>query len=78
MRTSLELPPALLLQLKVLAAQQNSSLRQTVMDTLERGLLAPVPGAGQSLALPSVRLGSPMALNAQQLSGDLSAYVPRL
>jgi hypothetical protein len=79
MRTSLEFPPALLLALKALAAQQNCSLRQVVLDTLERGLQAPLAYPAKTVGLPSVRLGAPMALSAQQLkSGDLHAYVPVL
>lgn len=76
MRTSLEFPPALLDQLKVLAAQQNCSFRQAVVEAIERGLQVPVGSAAKGLALPSVRLGAPMALNAQQLQGDVSAFLP--
>ncbi len=79
MRTSLEFPPALLLQLKALAAQQNCSFRQVVVSTLERGLQAPMAYPAKAFGLPSVSLGAPMALSAQQLrSGDLNAYLPVL
>lgn len=79
MRTSLEFPPALLLQLKAIAAQQNCSFRQVVVDTIERGLQVPMAYPANGGGLPSVSLGAPMALSAQQLkSGDLNAYVPVL
>ena len=79
MRTSLEFPPALLAQLKALAAQQNCSFRQVVVDTIERGLHAHVAYPANASGLPSVSLGAPMALSAKQLkSGDLNAYVPVL
>ena len=78
-RTSLEFPPEQLARLKVLAALQNRSLRQTVMQAIERGLRLPVSSSATGTELPSVSLGAPMALTAQQLtSGELSAYLPKL
>ena len=79
MRTSLEFPPEQLARLKVLAALHNGSLRQTVMGAIERGLRVPVGSSATGMELPSVSLGAPMALTAQQLkSGELSAYLPKL
>jgi len=51
---------------------EGRSLRELVVSLLERGLTAPAPlPSSESLAptaAPSVRLGAPMALAADQLS----------
>jgi plasmid stability protein len=72
MRTSLDLPDPLFRHLKARAALEGRSLRELVVLLLERGLTAPAPTPlGQETATsaaPSVRLGAPMALAADQLS----------
>lgn len=71
MRTSLDLPDALYRHLKALAAVEGSTLRDLVVSLIERGLDepgSPVRDGGQPPALPSVRLGAPLALASQELS----------
>ena len=72
MRTSLDLPDPLFRHLKARAALEGRTLRDLVVSLLERGLAAPAPSQpdeGTVLsAAPSVRLGAPMALAADQLS----------
>ncbi|ROZ69027.1 hypothetical protein EEB15_24380 [Ramlibacter sp. WS9] len=69
MRTSLDLPDALYRHLKARAAMESTSLRDLVVSLIERGLDEPGPRIGdQPPALPSVRLGAPLALASQELS----------
>lgn len=72
MRTSLDLPDPLFRHLKARAALEGRSLRELVVSLLERGLTAPAPlppsESPMPTAAPSVRLGAPMALAADQLS----------
>jgi len=66
MRTTLDLPDALLRQLKARAALEGTTLKMLVRSLVERGLQ--VPGAQPSAspdvasALPSIRLGRPLNL----------------
>jgi hypothetical protein len=66
MRTTLDLPDALLRQLKAKAALEGTTLKALMRRVVERGLRAPAePARGYSatpVALPSVRLGRPMNL----------------
>ena len=72
MRTSLEFPDLLFRHLKTRAAQDGTSFRQLVLTLIERGLVADTKAAGLPEAsrsnLPSLSLGAPMALGAQDLS----------
>jgi plasmid stability protein len=66
MRTTLDLPDALLRQLKVRAALEGTSLKALLRNVVERGLKAPTgrepdPSASPP-ALPSIRLGRPLNL----------------
>ena len=66
MRTTLDLPDALLRQLKVKAASEGTTLKALVRSLVERGLRAPaeqVPAlSAASAGLPSIRLGRPLNL----------------
>ena len=66
MRTTLDLPDALLRQLKARAALDGTTLKALVRGLIERGLHAPIEEAPASLpapaGLPSIRLGSPLNL----------------
>lgn len=69
MRTSLEFPDPLFRHLKTRAAQDGTSFRELVLTLIERGLTSELPAAKRSsTGLPSVSLGAPMALAAQELS----------
>jgi plasmid stability protein len=72
MRTSLDLPDPLFRHLKARAALEGRSLRELVVQLLERGLSAPASGAlsaaGAQADAPCVSLGAPLALRASQLS----------
>ena len=69
MRTSLEFPDPLFRHLKTRAAQDGTSFRELVLTLIERGLTSELPAAKRSaMGLPSVSLGAPMALAAQELS----------
>ena len=61
--------------LKARAALEGRSLRDLVLELVERGLKAPPPAAAVAPAgLPTVRLGRPLALPTQALNhADLSA-----
>lgn len=74
MRTTLDLPDALMRNLKARAALEGRSLRDLVLALVERGLQAPaVAPAAAAKALPTVRLGRPMALSPAVLNhADLS------
>lgn len=63
MRTTLDLPDALLRQLKSRAALEGTTLKQLIRETIERGLSAPPAAAalpGQRSAPPSLVLGRPL------------------
>ena len=66
MRTTLDLPDALLRQLKAKAALEGTTLKALMRGLVERGLRAPVeapaPAASADAALPSIRLGRPLNL----------------
>ena len=66
MRTTLDLPDALLRQLKARAALDGTTLKALVLGLIERGLRAPAEEAMTSspapAGLPSIRLGSPLNL----------------
>lgn len=66
MRTTLDLPDALLRQLKAKAALEGTSLKALMRSIVERGLRAPAEPASQASAspstLPSIRLGRPLNL----------------
>lgn len=70
MRTSLDIPDPLFRHLKARAALEGSTLRDLVLSLLQRGLSSPaqVTATASAAELPSVRLGAPMALVADQLS----------
>lgn len=68
MRTTLELPDILFKHLKTRAAMEGSTLRDLVVQLVERGLQAPVASEAAPAALPSIRLGAPMALHASEFS----------
>lgn len=75
MRTTFDLPDELMRHLKARAALEGRSLRDLVLELVERGLKAPPVSAGPALAgLPTVRLGHPLALPTKALNhADLSA-----
>lgn len=76
MRTTLELPDSLFKHLKTRAAMEGSTLRDLVVQLVERGLQAPVTAESAPAALPSIRLGAPMALQAHEFSNaNLSAML---
>jgi hypothetical protein len=76
MRTTLELPDSLFKHLKTRAAMEGSTLRDLVVQLVERGLQAPVTSEDAPAALPSIRLGTPMALQAYEFSNaNLSALL---
>ena len=66
MRTTLDLPDALLRQLKAKAALEGTTLKALMRSVVERGLRAPAEPARDDSAtpapLPSVRLGRPLNL----------------
>ncbi len=74
MRTTLELPDSLFKHLKTRAAMEGSTLRDLVVQLVERGLQAPANAEIAPAALPSIRLRAPMALQAHEFSNaNLSA-----
>lgn len=77
MRTTLEIPDSLFKHLKTKAAMEGSTLRDLVVQLVERGLQAPViTETASPAALPSIRLGAPMALQASAFSNaNLSALL---
>jgi hypothetical protein len=76
MRTTLELPDSLFKHLKTRAAMEGSTLRDLVVQLVERGLQAPASSETTPAALPSIRLGAPMALQAHEFSNaNLSAML---
>jgi hypothetical protein len=76
MRTTLDIPEALFRHLKARAAIQGSTLRDLVVDLVEKGLQVPVIGDPPAAPLPSIKLGKAMALKASKLSNaHLSSYL---
>jgi hypothetical protein len=76
MRTTLELPDSLFKHLKTRAAMEGSTLRDLVVQLVERGLQAPAESEAAPATLPSIRLGAPMALRAHEFSNaNLSALL---
>jgi hypothetical protein len=76
MRTTLELPDSLFKHLKTRAAMEGSTLRDLVVQLVERGLQTSVAFESAPAALPSIRLGAPMALEAHEFSNaNLSAML---
>ena len=76
MRTTLELPDSLFKHLKTRAAMEGSTLRDLVVQLVERGLQTPVTAESAPATLPSIRLGAPMALQAHEFSNaNLSAML---
>jgi len=66
MRTTLDLPDALLRQLKAQAALEGATLKATIRTLVERGMAAGVPPPAApvraSSKLPSVKIGRPLRL----------------
>ncbi len=66
MRTTLDLPDALLRQLKAKAALEGTSLKALMRNLVEKGLRAPAEQSPETLAkavpLPSIRLGRRLTL----------------
>jgi hypothetical protein len=78
MRTSLDIPDPLFRHLKARAALEGSTLRDLVLNLVQLGLNSNASGNPETPAssLPSVRLGAPMALDANDLSNaGLSAML---
>jgi hypothetical protein len=78
MRTSIDFPDPLFRHLKARAALEGASMRDLVLTLIERGMAAAAStgAAAGAAALPSVRLGAPMALQAADLSNaSLSALL---
>jgi plasmid stability protein len=76
MRTTIDIPDPLFRHLKARAAMQGSSLRDLVVDLVEKGLQAPAIAEAPAARLPSIKLGAAMALTAAQLSNSqLSGYL---
>ena len=77
MRTTLELPDPLFKHLKARAALEGSTLRDLVVQLVERGLQAPDLGAtalpAAPASLPSIKLSSPMRL-APHVYNDASDF----
>ena len=67
MRTTLDLPDAMLRQLKARAALEGTTLKSLMLSVVERGLKEPsqpAPEPSASLVgLPSIRLGRPLSLS---------------
>jgi plasmid stability protein len=76
MRTTFDLPDELMRHLKARAALEGRSLRDLVLELVERGLKAPPVSAAAAppAGLPTVRLGRSLGLPTQALNhADLSA-----
>jgi hypothetical protein len=67
MRTTLDLPDAMLRHLKAKAALEGTTLKSLMLRVIERGLKEPSLPAPESSAnpvgLPSIRLGRPLNLS---------------
>lgn len=77
MRTTFDLPDELMRHLKARAALEGRSLRDLTLELIERGLRTPAAGIEAppaSTALPTVRLGRPLAMPAGEFAhASLSA-----
>lgn len=64
MRTTLDLPDALMRNLKSRAALEGRSLRDLTLELIQRGLRTPsaAPQDVPAVSLPTIRLGRPMVL----------------
>lgn len=66
MRTTLDLPDALLRQLKAQAALDGITLKDTIRTLVERGMAAgaaaPPPPLPRRSKLPSIKIGRPLRL----------------
>ena len=66
MRTTLDLPDALLRQLKAKAALEGTSLKALMRNIVEKGLRAPAEpmpeASARAVPLPSIRLGRRLTL----------------
>ena len=66
MRTTLDLPDALLRQLKAQAALEGATLKATIRTLVERGMAAgaaPAPAPLRTrVKLPSIKIGRPLRL----------------
>ena len=74
MRSTFDLPDELMRQLKARAALEGRSLRDLLLELIERGLNAPALAADpKPSGLPTVRIGRPLSLPASSLNhADLS------
>jgi hypothetical protein len=66
MRTTVDLPEALLRQLKAQAALEGTSLKQLVLTLVERGLQSPAASAASLRSrspLPTLALNQPLAFS---------------
>jgi hypothetical protein len=76
MRTTLDIPDPLFRHLKAQAAMQGSTLRDLIIDLVEKGLQVPARAEVSAASLPSIKLGTAMALNVAQMSNaQLSDYL---
>jgi hypothetical protein len=82
MRTSLDFPDSLFRHLKARAALEGSTLRDLVLNLVEKGLNSNTPAPPVDVLsmvtqpLPSLSLGAPLALLGAQLSNaSLSALL---
>ena len=74
MRSTFDLPDELMRQLKARAALEGRSLRDLLLELIERGLNAPAVAAHRRPAgLPTVSIGRPLSLPGSALNhADLS------
>jgi hypothetical protein len=76
MRSTLDIPDSLFRHLKARAAMEGTTLRDLVVELIEKGMQVPAMTDSPAAQLPSIKLGQSMALNASQLSNaKLSRYL---
>jgi plasmid stability protein len=69
MRSTFDLPDELMRQLKARAALEGRSLRDLLLELIERGMNAPaVATQPRPAGLPTVRIGRPLSLPAAALN----------
>lgn len=68
MRTTIDLPDDVLRRAKIMAMERGSSLRQLVIDALEREMEAPSPARRRRMTSPPVKLAADSPL--RMLSPD--------